>query len=230
MSNIKKSVTTLFVDLDGTLTDPSAGITRCMQHALECLGRPYPARAELRPYIGPPLRWTFPRLLGTDDADLVETAIGHFRQRYGTVGLFENEPYPGVAELLSSLRADGYTLYVVTSKPKIYADRILAHFGLDRYFLGVFGPELDGRFDEKRELVQFVLRHVGAEARRTVMIGDRARDVESGKAHGTLTLGVTYGFGSEDELIAAKPDAICHSPWEVDGALSGLSAAERRSA
>ena len=230
MSNIKKSVTTLFVDLDGTLTDPSAGITRCMQHALECLGRSYPGQAELRRYIGPPLRWTFPRLLGSDDADLVETAIGHFRRRYGTVGLFENDPYPGVAELLSSLRADGYTLYVVTSKPKVYADRILAHFGLDRYFIEVFGPDLDGRFDEKRELVQFVLRHVGAEAKQTVMIGDRARDIESGKAHGTLTIGVTYGFGSEEELIAAKPDAICHSPSEIDGALSDLSAAERRNA
>lgn len=230
MSNINKSVATLFFDLDGTLTDPSAGITRCMQHALECLGRSYPSQAELTPYIGPPLRWTFPRLLGTDDADLVETAIGHFRQRYGTVGLFENEPYPGVAELLSSLRADGYTLYVVTSKPKVYADRILAHFDLDGYFLGVFGPELDGRFDEKRELVQFVLRHVGADPRQTVMIGDRARDIESGKVHGTRTIGVTYGFGSEEELIAARPDAICHSPPEVDPGSLDPSAAERGSA
>jgi phosphoglycolate phosphatase len=205
----------LFFDLDGTLSDPSEGITKSVQHALQCLGRPYPGKSELQHYIGPPLRWTFPRLLGTDDDTLVETAIGYYRERYETIGLFENEVYPGIPELLQRLQDDGYPLYVVTSKPTVYADRIIRHFGLDRFFLEVYGPELDGRFDEKRELVEFILRERRLDPSRTVMIGDRARDVESGRTNGTRTIGVTYGFGSVEEIAAAKPDEICHRPSEI---------------
>ncbi len=209
----------LFFDLDGTLSDPSEGITKSVQHALQCLGRPYPGKSELQRYIGPPLRWTFPHLLGTEDSDLVETAIDYYRERYETVGLFENEVYPGIPELLQQLQDDGYPLYVVTSKPTVYADRIIRHFGLDGFFLEVYGPELDGRFDEKRELVEFVLGDRRLDPSYTVMIGDRARDVESGKANGTRTIGVTYGFGSIEEIAAAQPDEICHHPGEIHPAV-----------
>ncbi len=213
----------LFFDLDGTLSDPSEGITKSVQHALQCLGRPYPGKSELQHYIGPPLRWTFPRLLGTDDNALVETAIGYYRKRYETIGLFENEVYPGVPELLQRLQDDGYLLYVVTSKPTVYSDRIIQHFGLDRFFIEVYGPELDGRFDEKRELVEFILCERCLDPRRTIMIGDRARDVESGRANGTRTIGVTYGFGSIAEITAARPDSICHRPGEIYSAVLELS-------
>jgi phosphoglycolate phosphatase len=223
MSEPRNRRMTLFFDLDGTLSDPSEGITRSIQHALECLGRPYPGKDELKHYIGPPLRWTFPRLLGTDDRDLIEAAIAYYRERYETVGLFENEVYPGIPELLARLQGEGFPLYVVTSKPTVYTDRILRRFGLDRFFLAVYGPELDGRFDEKRELVGFILRERALDPRRTIMIGDRARDVESGKAHGALTLGVTYGFGSGEEIAAAGPDAICRNPGEIYPAILHLS-------
>jgi phosphoglycolate phosphatase len=215
MADSMQEPLTLFFDLDGTLSDPSEGITKSVQHALECVGRPYPSKSELTRYIGPPLRWTFPRLLGTDDSDLVETAIGYYRERYETVGLFENEVYPSIPELLQQLRGDGYPLYVVTSKPTVYADRIIRHFGLDRFFIDVYGPDLDGRFDEKRELVEFILRERSLDPGRTVMIGDRARDVESGRANGTRTISVTYGFGSVEEIAAARPDEICHSPTDI---------------
>jgi phosphoglycolate phosphatase len=169
----------------------------------------------LQHYIGPPLRWTFPRLLGTDDGELVETAIGYYRERYETIGLFENEVYPGIAELLQQLQDEGYLLYVVTSKPTVYADRIIRHFGLDHFFVAIYGPELDGRFDEKRELVEFILRERRLDPSHTVMIGDRARDVESGRANGTRTIGVTYGFGSSAEITAAQPEEICHRPGDI---------------
>jgi phosphoglycolate phosphatase len=206
---------TLFFDLDGTLSDPSDGITRSVQYALQRLGRPSPSKAELQHYIGPPLRWTFPRLLGTDDNNLVETAIGYYRERYETIGLFENEVYPGIPELLERLHGEGYPLYVVTSKPTVYADRIIEHFGLERFFLEIYGPELDGRFDEKRELVAFILGARRLDPGRTIMIGDRARDVESGKVNGTRTIGVTYGFGDIEEITAADPDEICHHPGDI---------------
>jgi phosphoglycolate phosphatase len=212
-------VLNLFFDLDGTLSDPSEGITRSVQYALQGLGRPYPTKAELTRFIGPPLRWTLPRLLDTDDKDLVETAINYYRQRYEDVGLFENQVYPGIPELLRQLQDDGYPLYVVTSKPTVYADRIIRHFGLRSCFIEVYGPELDGRFDEKRELVGFILHQRSLDPQSTVMIGDRASDIESGRAYGTLAIGVTYGFGTLDEITAAKPDRICSSPAEIDTAV-----------
>lgn len=222
MSGETRGMLTLFFDLDGTLTDPREGITRSVQYALECLGRPYPSQAELEQYIGPPLRWTFPRLLDTDDQALVETAIAHYRRRYETVGLFENKVYPGIPETLGRLRDEGYPLYVVTAKPKVYAGRIVRRFGLDPFFIEVYGPELDGRFDEKRELVGFILHQRSLDPRRTVMIGDRASDIESGRAHGTCAIGVTYGFGTPDEIAAAKPDRICREPAEIYPAARGL--------
>lgn len=215
MNNSVRRPLTLFFDLDGTLSDPSEGITRSVQYALECLGRPYPPKSELVRFIGPPLRWTFPRLLGTDDRDLIETAIDYYRRRYENVGLFENEVFPGIPELLRQLYEDGYPLYVVTSKPKVYADRIIHHFGFERFFIEVYGPELDGRFDEKVELVGYILQQRSLDPKRTMMIGDRARDIESGRAHGTRTIGVTYGFGALEEITAAQPDCICHSPPEI---------------
>ncbi|MCU0916882.1 MAG: HAD hydrolase-like protein [Planctomycetes bacterium] len=223
MKNPARGPLTLFFDLDGTLSDPSEGITRSVQHGLQCLGRPYPEKSELQQYIGPPLRWTFPRLLGTDDSDLVETAIDYYRQRYETIGLFENVVYPGIPELLEQLRRDGYRLYVVTSKPKVYADRIIRHFDMDGFFTEVYGPELDGRFDEKRELVEFILRERALDPQRTIMIGDRARDVESGRTNGTRTIGVTYGFGSAEEIAAAAPDGICPRPADVYPAVLHVS-------
>jgi len=214
------TVSTLLFDLDGTLTDPREGITRCLQHGLEQLGRSFPDQAELVQYIGPPLRWTFPRLLGTDDAELVDAAVRHYRQRYTDVGLFENTVYAGIPELLRSLQGDGFELIVVTCKPTVYAERIVKHFGLDSYFTGVFGPQLDGRFDDKTELVAHVLAERALKTQRTVMIGDRATDIAAGKTNRTRTLAVTYGFGSLEELTAAAPDKICDSPPEIAGLLA----------
>ena len=214
-----QNCSTLFFDLDGTLTDPREGITRCFQHALECLGRPFPPQAELTRYIGPSLRRAFPRLLSTDDDELVEAAIRHYRQRYAEVGLFENEVYAGIPEWLERLQTEGFKLYVVTSKPTIYAERIVQHFGLDTYFSGVFGPELDGRFDDKAELIRHLLDKLTIAAERTVMIGDRDSDIAAGKANGTRTIGVTYGFGSPEELTAIGPDHICRSPADILGTL-----------
>ncbi len=219
MTDTPDTTMTLFFDLDGTLSDPSDGITRCIQHALEKLGRPYPPKAELVQFIGPPLRWTFPRLLGSEDRDLIDAAVSYYRERFGDVGLFENEVYPGVPEMLARLQEEGHRLYVVTSKPTVYADRIVERFGFDRWILKVYGPQLDGRFDEKSELIEHILRELSLDPARTVMIGDRARDVESGKAHGTHTIGVTYGFGSEAEIAVAGPDEICPNPAEIDKAV-----------
>ncbi|MBT8331241.1 MAG: HAD hydrolase-like protein, partial [Deltaproteobacteria bacterium] len=128
----------LLFDLDGTLTDPMAGITNCILHALDKLGKPLPPGENLRWCIGPPLRDSFVKLLASDNQALIEKAVTLYRERFGTVGLFENQVYDGIPDVLQTLQKDGHTLYVATSKPTIFATRIIAHFDLQRYFKCIY--------------------------------------------------------------------------------------------
>jgi phosphoglycolate phosphatase len=213
----------VFFDLDGTLTDPFEGIARCLEHALAGMGvAEAPPRQAMRAFIGPPLRRTLAGLLGprADEAE-VERAIGIFRERFGTVGLFENTPYPGVAAALQRLRAEGRSLAVATAKPRVFAERILAHFDLAASFDAVFGAELDGRFDDKAELLEHALAERGVAARDAVMIGDRRDDVVAARKNGVRAIGVLWGYGSREELLEAGSDALCASPAELPAAVAG---------
>jgi phosphoglycolate phosphatase len=201
----------LFFDLDGTLTDPARGITRCLQHALRASGREAPPAASLRRYIGPPLRRTFAELLATDEPAVIEAAVAHYRERFSAVGLYENEVYPDVPDGLATLHDAGHRLWVVTSKPEVYARTIVGHFGLAALFRNVYGSELSGERADKVELVAHVLERERIEPAGARMIGDRAEDVLGGRANGTGTIGVLWGFGTEDELTAAKADVLVDS-------------------
>jgi phosphoglycolate phosphatase len=202
-------------DLDGTLTDPREGITRCIQFALEKLGRPIPPQSELEAYIGPPLRGTFASLLESNDVEMVETAVRFYRERFSTVGLFENELYADVPLMLESLRAASRRLFVATSKAGIYAGRILEHFGLAPFFEGVYGSTLEGRFDNKSELLKHLLDNESLAAAETAMVGDREHDVFAAHQNGIIAIGITYGYGTRRELATAGADALCDSPAEV---------------
>jgi phosphoglycolate phosphatase len=202
----------ILFDLDGTLTDPLVGITTSVQHALHGLGGIPRTQAELARYIGPPLRGTFALLLETEDPLVIEHAMGLYRERYGVLGLFENEVYPGVHAMLTELHAAGYALYIATGKPRIYAQKIVEHFDMHPYFRGVYGSELDGRFDNKAELLEHLLREEKIEAPRAVMIGDRSHDIVAAKANGIPSIGITYGYGSLEELTEAGADRILASP------------------
>ena len=204
-------VRAIVFDLDGTLTDPEKGITRCLQHALVALGRPAPPLEHLRRYIGPPLRGTFVDLLATDKRAVIEAAIGHYRERFSAVGLYENEVYPDVPTGLAALREAGHRLWVVTSKPGAYACRIVEHFGLAKLFQRVYGSELSGQYADKIELIAHVLKSEQLDPANACMIGDRAEDILGGRANGTGTVGVLWGYGSEDELTKAQPDIIVDS-------------------
>ncbi len=148
----------LLFDLDGTLTNPFQGITKCISYALEKMGNPSPPREELIWCIGPPLKYSFAKLLRTDNKDLVEKALAFYRERFGTVGLFENEVYEGIPEALETLQAKGHRLYLATSKPRVYAERIMDHFGLTRYFNHIYGAELDGTRNDKTSLISYILQ------------------------------------------------------------------------
>lgn len=214
----------LLFDLDGTLTDPREGITRCIAHALERMGREAPPPEALTFAIGPPLRASLARLLRTDDREAVERAIGHYRERFAVTGLYENAPYAGIDATLAALRAAGHRLFVATSKPRVYAERIVGHFALDAHFEAVHGCELDGTREDKRDLLAHLLPRHGLAPRATVMIGDRGVDMRAARHHGALALGVTWGYGSREELREAGAHALCDSPGELAARLAAFGA------
>jgi len=201
--------THVLLDLDGTLTDPWVGIFRCIRHALVELRIPVPTEADLRSWIGPPLQHSFTRYfeaLGTR-AD-PSHALDIYRQRFATVGLFENRVYPGIPILLEQLDSAGLRLLVATSKPRPFAARIVAHFGLDRWLDAVYGSELDGRRVDKVDLLQHILDRERLEAGRCVMVGDREFDMRAGRHHGMAAVGVLWGYGSETELRTAGAQEV----------------------
>ncbi|MFN8389884.1 MAG: HAD hydrolase-like protein [Bdellovibrionota bacterium] len=212
----------LLFDLDGTLSDPREGICRCFQFALHRLGRAAPALAELEHCIGPPIRDSFGALLNTTDPAFIELAVKHYRERFSTVGLFENTLYPTTVELLEVL-SGRFPLFVVTLKPEVYAEQILRHFGVRQAFGGVYGPGLEPGITGKTELVHKALNDHGLRAEQTMMIGDRRDDIIAGRSNGTHTMGVLYGFGSFEELAAEQPDLLCREQSDIPAAITRYS-------
>ncbi|TBW34059.1 HAD family hydrolase [Siculibacillus lacustris] len=203
-------IATVLFDLDGTLTDPAVGIVTAIRHAMATLGRPLGAEVPLGWCIGPPLREVFLRLLD-GDAGSVEPAIAAYRAYYGTVGLFENVVYPGIPHLLEDLRARGVTLILATSKPHLYAARILERFGLAPAFRAVHGAEFDGTRAVKTELVPWIVATEALDPTATVMVGDREHDVIGARAAGVACIGVAWGYGAPGELEAAGAAAVVGS-------------------
>jgi phosphoglycolate phosphatase len=213
----------LLFDLDGTLTDPAPGITACIAHALRALGRTPPPAGELRRFIGPPLRAVFAEALATDDVALVEEGVRLYRERFSTLGLYENSVYPAVARVLGELSSEGFELRVVTSKAHVYADRIIDHFELRQFFPRVYGAELSGERSSKAELLGQVLSSERVQPQRACMIGDRLHDIEGARAHGIATVGVTWGYGSREELETAGADLVIDALDELPGAVRRLA-------
>ena len=191
-------------DLDGTLTDPREGITRSVQHALAQLGIEAPELQALEHFIGPPLLQCFMQTYGFDQAT-AWLAVGHYRERFSEVGLYENRVFDGVDALLTALAAQGRTLYIATSKPTLFAGRIAEHFGFARHFRAIHGSELDGTRTDKAELIGHLLAQEGLTAWDTLMIGDRKHDLIGARRNGLDAAAVGYGFGSAEELQAEAP-------------------------
>jgi phosphoglycolate phosphatase len=202
-------------DLDGTLTDPKDGITRCIQFSLGRLGRDAPSSDELLWCIGPPLRQSFSCLLENHDKRLLDLALQYYRERFSEIGIYENFVYPGIATALQKIYKAGFRLFLATSKPKVYATRILDHFQLTQLFHGIYGSELDGNLVEKADLIAHVLKSEHLERQETLMVGDRLHDVIGGKQNGIATAAVTYGYGTRNEIEDARPDFIFHSPSDL---------------
>ena len=205
----------LLFDLDGTLTDPMVGITSSVQYALEKFGIHVRYLKELIPFIGPPLAESFQKFYGFSKED-AEKAIQYYREYYAPKGIFENEVYEGIPEMLAHLTEAGFTLLVATSKPTVFARKVLKHFGMEDYFSFVGGSELDGSRTKKAEVISYILKTCGIEAKVAIMIGDRRHDIEGGKACGLESVGVLYGYGTEQELTEAGADHIIRTVAELE--------------
>ena len=214
------SFDTVLFDLDGTLTDPRVGITGSIRHALREMGVEHDPADDLTWCIGPPIQRSFEKLLGPARAD---EGVAHYRARYGAGGLFENELFAGIDTTLASLAADGLRLFVATSKAHHFARPIVAHFGLDRYFMAVEGAELDGTRSDKAEVIAHVLALHHVDPARAIMIGDREHDIIGARKNGLRNIGVLYGFGDAAELEAAGADQLCASPADILACLARFS-------
>ena len=190
----------VFFDLDGTLTDPALGITNSVMYALKQFGVEIADRTELYPFIGPPLRESFEKFYAMTP-EQSEEALRQYRVYFSETGLFENTVYEGVPALLKALCDSGCKVVLATSKPHVYATRILEHFGLGTYFTFVSGSELNGERVEKADVIRYALEALDiTDVSQVVMVGDRCFDVEGAAACGIAAVGVTYGYGGQEEL------------------------------
>ena len=196
---------TILFDLDGTLTDSGEGIINCATLALRHFGLPIPSYADMRTFVGPPLRDSF-RV---------------YRSRYIPTGMFENTPYPGIRELLEKLRAEGYTLYVATSKPEEMSVTILEKFDLVKYFHRICGASIDSSRSTKDAVIAYLLESSGAKED-MVMVGDTKYDILGAKAHGIPAIGVGWGYGKVEEMEEAGAVGIAKTMDELIGLIRGM--------
>lgn len=220
MTARRSSTEFILFDLDGTLVDPAPGIIACVQHALSVLGCEVPPCRALTWVIGPPLRQSFARLLGHEES--VEDAVSLYRAAYGGGGIFQAEPYDGTFDMLARLVDAGYALFLCTSKPLPFARKVIDRFGFAEYFEALYGAELDGRFDDKGDLIAHILDSRGLNARDGCMIGDRANDTLAAGRNGMASIGVTWGYGDHQELRENGATVLCDRVWDLPDRVGDL--------
>jgi phosphoglycolate phosphatase len=216
---------TMLFDLDGTLTDNFEGIANCIRYALACMNVPDPGTAAMRACVGPPLRETLPRFIGNADAATTEQALALYRERYADLGWQENAVYAGVPDMLAAAALVSPRVFLCTTKPQIYAEKIVAHFGLAGYLTGIYGTPLDGGLDDKADLVTYLLAHENLDGSHCLMIGDRRHDMHAAQRNGVRTMGVLWGYGSRSELEEAGAEKLLATPADFSRGLAELQAA-----
>lgn len=205
----------IFFDLDGTITDPGIGITNSVMYALLKFGIKVEERSRLYPFIGPPLYESFMKEFGFTRED-AEKAVVYYREYFADKGIFENIPYEGIENMLERIREMGIKTAIATSKPEEFADRILEHFDLTKYFDFCAGATMDSSRVKKSDVIRYAMERAGiADCEEVLMVGDRAQDVSGAKDNRISCVGVTYGYGSREELEKAGAKYIISSPDEL---------------
>lgn len=208
----------ILFDLDGTLTDSGEGIINCAVMTLEHFGLPVPSREEMRVFVGPPLTQSFAKY-GVPE-EKVDEAVAIYRSRYVPIGAYENTPYPGIRELLEQLIADGFRLYVATSKPEGMSIKILEHFDLAKYFTKICGAATDRSRNTKEAVIAYLMEETG-EKENMIMVGDTIYDVLGAKSLGIPCIGVSWGYGETKDMEQAGAVGIAYSMQELLSMLRG---------
>ncbi len=211
-------IDTILFDLDGTLTDPKEGIVNSILYALDKLGIQENHIEELDAFIGPPLRESFKKRYNFPD-EMADKAMIIYREYFSVKGLYENKVYTGIEELLEFLYAHKFKLFVATSKPTLFADRILRYFNLDNYFIDIIGSNMDNTRTDKTEVIAYAVSVHHLLTNNCVMIGDRKHDIIGAKNNSMRSVAVTYGYGSPEEIALHKPDFIANSCTELKSIL-----------
>ena len=202
-------------DLDGTLVDPLLGVQNCLRKTCDAFGLAMPPERTIRDWIGFGMRESLATLEGLEDPARLEAALDFYWERYREDGVFEHELYPGVFHLLHRLKRQGHRIYIVSAKPSLFARRISYQFDLNLIFDDIFGSTLKGRWQPKTEVLAGLTRQ-GTIWPGGVFIGDRGLDMEGAQAHGLEAIGVTWGYGSREELLTAGADRIFDTVPELD--------------
>lgn len=204
----------ILFDLDGTITDSFEAITKSFVYALEHYGIEVEDISTLNQVIGPPLREAFMSMFGFNEKTAIE-AVEKYRERYQVHFLNEHKIYDGIRELLQNLKNEGFLLYLATAKPIVLAEKLMNHFDLAKYFEFLGGASLDKGRDNKNAVLDHVFEICDIDKSRAVMIGDRHHDMEGAQYIGIDAMGVSYGFGSPEELMPYNPVFIAESPDEI---------------
>lgn len=206
----------ILFDLDGTLTDSGEGITKSVQYALERIGKPEPDLQKLRVFVGPPLIEQFEEYAGIDEKT-ARRAVEIYRERYAPIGIYENELYPGIEDMLAGLKNRGYKIGIASSKPENFVKIVAEYFHIESYFDEIVGSEPEGGRTNKTEVIEEALRRMGLTDHRdqVIMVGDKEHDVFGARRAGLECIAVSYGYGTKKELENARPLKIVNSAEEI---------------
>lgn len=212
----------IFFDLDGTLTDSSPGIINSLSYALGKLGITIENREELSCFIGPPLVDMMMEVFGFSK-EKAEQGLVFYREYFRDKGIFENSVYEGIPALLETLQQRGYKLVLATSKPEVYAKRILEHFDIAKYFYYVGGSDMEGLRATKEAVIEHNFAALGNPSpQKCIMVGDRKYDVVGSREYGFDCVGVLYGYGSREELEAVNAAYIAETVTELGEILQSM--------
>ena len=218
---MKQSYQYFFMDLDGTISDPKEGITKSVAYALDYYGIKVENLDTLEKFIGPPLSDSFQEFYGFDREKSLE-AVEKYREYFKDKGIFENELYPGMEQLLKTITEQGGKIVLATSKPEVFAKRILEYFHIDKYFTFAAGSTLDTTRNKKEDVIRYALDSLGIAAEEAIMIGDRKHDVIGAKENGMACIGVLFGYGDREELESAGADVIVETVEELEEKMKKL--------
>ncbi len=208
-------MTTVLLDLDGTLSDSKPGIAASFRYTVGQMGHDPEAAGDLTWAVGPPIAVSMRRLLDQYAETRVDEAVAIYRARYSDVGIYDCTVYPGVVAMLDTLRDAGTTMYIATSKRRDFADRVIDHLSLRSYVRGVYGALPGGGLDEKQDLLAHILATEKLSASDAIMVGDRLHDMHAARHNDIRGIGVLWGYGGRDELLRAGAAAIAENPRDV---------------